>query len=137
MLIWSPLSQQSYWKNGKLYGEGLIINEINCVFKKSTFDENGRLNGSATVYNYTNATVFIRVGTYADEKENGTISEYVFNRSLWPDLLAGSTITTTKYTHVFSAGIWQSTSNTQSKQISVDIIYNGVGNKIDINLNVI
>jgi hypothetical protein len=115
-ITWIPVRGYGYWSKGKLIGEGQYINENDYLMEKGTFNQDGNLDAvECEVINYSDpANVSVRLGTYSDGKENGTIIEYVFAKSAWENFMINSSVSSTKYTHLFSNGVWESTSNTQN-----------------------
>lgn len=115
-----------YWKNGTLQGGGVIIDTNNSIIKKGTFNR-GKLNGNNCLkVDYSGATlVNIRVGIYANDKENGQVYEYVFAKSLWDDFLnLEEGVDSTRYTQIFNNGVWVSTSETvNNKKVKGSFVY--------------
>jgi hypothetical protein len=108
-------------KNFKLIGNGSVFDSNKKIFQQNNFDSAGLLSGeNCLTVNYAADPVFIRVGNYVAGVENGTISEYVFPQSSWSKFLSGTDdgVTSTKYTQVFSNGVWQSTSATATINIT-------------------
>lgn len=114
-ITWTPVRGEGYWKNGILIGKGQYINDHESIMKKGTFDENGVLNSTdCEVINYSDTNnVSIRKGPFVNGKEHGEIFEYVFTKSDWEDFKTRANgINSTKYTQLFSNGVWQSTTAT-------------------------
>lgn len=115
-ITWIPTRGRGYWYKGKLIGEGQYINENDNIMEKGTFNQNGELESkNCEVINYNdNVNISVRIGPYSDGKENGTILEYVFAKFFWDDFMTNSVVNSTRYTHLFSHGNWESTSETKN-----------------------
>lgn len=115
-ITWIPVRGQGYCSKNKIIGRGQYINDNTCIMKKGIFNANGELHdNSGKLIDYSDsANVHIRQGVYNNGKENGVILEYVFAKSNWNDFLNNSVINSTRYTHSFSNGTWQSTSETKN-----------------------
>lgn len=120
--------------------EGSVIKNFQIVDTGGIFDGNtkiitqgvflkGKLNGlECTVTKYGGDDISIRHGAYEAGREHGDIFEYVFVQALWEGLfVADSNISVTRYTQIFTDGVWQSTSATETKQITGTRTYNTKG----------
>lgn len=115
-ITWIPIRGRGYWSKGKLIGEGQYINENDSLMERGTFNQDGKLDSAnCEVVNYSDTSnVNIRIGQYSNGQENGQIKEYVFSKFYWSDFLNNSSISSTRYTHIFNHGTWVSTSDTSN-----------------------
>lgn len=114
-VTWLPVLGEGQWKNGVLVGVGQEIDENNKIIRKGSFNAIGQLDyEDCEVIDYSDSVnVIIRKGSFIRNKENGTIIEYLFNKSLWEDFKNNSNgINVTKYSRTFSNGVQQSTEST-------------------------
>ena len=113
---WVPTISQGYWQNGVLVGVGEVLNEIDCILQKGTFNSKGQLHGNNCIaIDYSDLSlVTIKKGTFSNGLENGTVYEYVFPKSRWATLIGNGTISTTKYTRTYNLGALTATTQTQT-----------------------
>ena len=114
-ITWIPTPGQGIWRKCKIIGVGQEINEVDCIIKTGTFNENGELEGKdCTVIDYSDASnVSVRIGPYLEGKENGEIHEYVFAKSSWNNFhTQPNGANSMRYKHTFSHGNWVNTTET-------------------------
>ena len=119
-------------RNFHIIGNGSIFDENEQVITQGFFN-GGVLDGPTVGYvtKYSTDSINIRSGTYARGLEDGQIYEYVFPKTDWLTFKAGiQGVSVTKYTHMFSNGVWKSTSATEIKQAKGKFAYNAKGNMI-------
>lgn len=125
-------------KNFQIVTEGGSYNDVACVFKQGSWLK-GKLNGSdCTNTNYSDVSlVNIRKGVYSSDKENGTIIEYVFPKSLWGDFILNppAGIDSTKYIQEYTSGVLSSTTSSGSQKIKGLVTYNSKGYVIDFSFS--
>lgn len=120
---------QGHIENFRMVGYGAIYDENALNFKQGFF-QNGNLTGPppGQVTDYSTDSVSIRNGVYTNGVPNGQIYEYVFPKISWSTFVAGQqAVSATKYTQLFSNGVWQSNSATESKQLTGQFTINDKG----------
>jgi hypothetical protein len=115
-------------KNFQIVDTGGIYDDNLKVIKQGKF-LSGKLNGpDCVVTSYGGSEINIRKGAFSAGVENGSIFEYVFVQSDWELLFgANSSISVTRYSHVFANGVWQSTSATNTVKITGTRTFNTKG----------
>ena len=131
-ITWKPtLGSGAYWKNGKCYGSGAIFNSTAHTIAKGTFDKSELNGNSCILVNYDDTVnVSIRFGQFVDNKENNDIIEYVFDKANWVTFQSTGTMST-KYHHLFSNGVYQSTTSTDNNIHITAITTLGSNNNIN------
>ena len=117
-------------KNFQIITKGGIFDSTACIFRQGTWNA-GKLNGpDCTITNYADSTsVNIRTGPYSNNSPNGTVSEYVFPKSSWSVFITNpdAGVDCTRYTQVFTNGVFDSTTETVDKKIKGLVTYNSKG----------
>jgi hypothetical protein len=104
-------------KNFQIYESGSVFDSTAKTIKQGSF-LSGKLSGAnCTTVNYSLPLITIRRGDFTAGKEDGAILEYVFDQANWDALFSDVGISVTRYTHIFSSGVWQLTSATETKVI--------------------
>lgn len=106
-------------QNFQIVTAGSIFDDVKCLIIQGTFLK-GKLNGDVCFRtNYSSTDVSIRQGQFSAGLENGDILEYVFDLADWDKFFEDkSSVSATRYKHMFANGVWQSTSETIAKNIS-------------------
>jgi len=118
MITWIP-ADGSHWRNGRIEGQGLIVDDGACVILKGSFDAAGALDGAnCECIDYSGDDVVIKRGVYNNGLENGNVQIYTFARAQWDSFVGPGTVSSAWTEKLYSNGIELETLQSGSRSIS-------------------